>query len=151
MKTIYAILVLFFLFPATYQIKPQNGARTVDKAPVAVLTVEAATRQITASTSVLQAYIRSEAAQYGVNPNLASCLVTHESQWNPTKDGKDTGNTLSRGLWQFNSYYHPEVSNTCAHNPTCATPIALKLIASGHVGQWSTYNEYCSSTPVMVK
>ena len=98
----------------------------------------------------IKSYVVNEAIKVGVNPKLADCIVKHESQYNPKKAGKDTGNTISRGLWQWNDYWHPEISSLCAYDAVCATAKALAWIKSGHVDQWSTYHEYCSSIPVML-
>lgn len=96
----------------------------------------------------MRAYVIQEAKDYGVNPNLAICIVSHESQWDATKKGDD-GN--SRGLWQISQIWHPEVSNVVANSAESSTLWSLQWIAAGHIKQWSTFSEYCSNIPVMLK
>lgn len=93
----------------------------------------------------LPALVRGYSIQFGINPVYSSCIVSHESQWDPTKPGDD-GN--SRGLWQISKIWHPEVSDSEANNPVSSTLWSLAWIKSGHAEQWSTYWEYCSSTPI---
>jgi hypothetical protein len=90
------------------------------------------------------AYIRTEAAQKGVNPDFASCIVSHESQ--DTDRPGDDGN--SRGYWQISKIWHPEVSDAVAYSLQSSTLWSLNWIKAGHAAQWSTYGLYCSSTAV---
>lgn len=47
----------------------------------------------------------------------------------------------SRGMWQFNSAGHPEVSPVCAFDPVCSTREAYRVSGGGQFWtQWSTYN-----------
>ena len=103
------------------------------------------------STSEIQKYVEEQSIIYGINPELSACLVSHESQWNPSRRGLDTGNTISRGLWQINDFWHPEVSDAVAYNYKLSTIWSLKWIKSGHVSQWSTYSLYCAKLPVFIK
>ena len=59
------------------------------------------------------------------NPQVADWIVTHESQHHPEATG-DGGE--SRGLWQINKAWHPEVSDTCAYNIACSTDWSLERI-----------------------
>jgi hypothetical protein len=99
------------------------------------------------STSILdlQVMVASESVKFGINPSYSSCIVSHESQWDPTKPGDD-GN--SRGLWQISKVWHPEVSDAVANNALASTLWSLAWIKAGHAKQWSTYWENCSSTPI---
>jgi hypothetical protein len=45
----------------------------------------------------------------------------------------------SRGLWQINRIYHPEVSDQCAYNVECSTDWALQRIMDGNINEWSTW------------
>ena len=166
MKNIYvSALLLFslvFFLPARFYVEAQkspnltqNGQNSSqygfeqNSRPSAPQGQTGATSSL--STTTIYDYVASQARKVGINPKLATCIVQHESQFNPTKAGKDTGNTISRGLWQWNDYWHPEISGVCAYDAVCATTKALAWIKSGHIGQWSTYHEYCDNLPVMLE
>ena len=88
------------------------------------------------SAGEVQAYVREQASEYGVNPNLAVWIVKHESQFNPRAKGDGEA---SRGLWQISRIYHPEVSDAVAFNVASSTEWSLERIRSGKVNEWSTY------------
>ena len=87
----------------------------------------------------IQAYLESAAKTRGVDPQVAEWIVTHESGHRPgvTGDGGE-----SRGLWQINKAWHPEVSDACAYNVSCSTDWSLERIRAGHIDEWSTW-KYC--------
>ncbi len=61
---------------------------------------------------------------------LADC----ESSFNPAVSnvhGNYPAKSKDRGLFMFNSHWHPDVSNTCAYNADCATRMAIKKIKGG--------------------
>jgi hypothetical protein len=87
----------------------------------------------------IRAYVQAVAKANGVSPEVAEWIVTHESQHHPDATG-DGGE--SRGLWQINKAWHPEVSDACAYNVTCSTKWSLKRIRAGYVNEWSTW-KYC--------
>ena len=87
----------------------------------------------------LRSYVEGAAKTRGVNPQVADWIVTHESQHHPEATG-DGGE--SRGLWQINKAWHPEVSDACAYNVTCSTDWSLERIRAGHIDEWSTW-KYC--------
>jgi len=87
----------------------------------------------------LTAYVRSAAEVAGVNPRVAQWVVSHESQYHPEATG-DGGE--SRGLWQINRFYHPEVSDECAYDAECSTDWALQRILDGKINEWTTW-KYC--------
>lgn len=89
----------------------------------------------------VRAYIQSAAKAAGVNPRIAEWIVSHESQHHPEATG-DGGE--SRGLWQINKAWHPEVSDACAYDVTCSTDWSLERIRAGYVDEWSTW-KYCKS------
>lgn len=78
--------------------------------------------------------------QNGLVMSIAICLA--ESGGNP--DAKNTaGNSppsTDRGLWQINSYWHKEVSDSCAFSPPCAAGQAYNISSKGtNWTPWSTY------------
>jgi len=84
-------------------------------------------------------YVEGAAKTRGVSPLVAEWIVTHESGHHPEATG-DGGE--SRGLWQINRAWHPEVSDACAYNVSCSTDWSLERIRAGHVDEWSTW-KYC--------
>jgi hypothetical protein len=51
----------------------------------------------------------------------------------------DTDCSVDRGLWQINSFWHGEVSDSCAFTPTCAASATHTIWANGGWTQWTTY------------
>lgn len=48
--------------------------------------------------------------------------------------------SVDRGLWQINSVYHAEVSDSCAYSPSCAAAAAFRISSSGRdFTPWTTY------------
>ena len=88
-----------------------------------------------------RAYVQSASKSAGVNPRVAEWIVSHESRHHPEATG-DGGE--SRGLWQINKAWHPEVSDTCAYDVTCSTDWSLDRIRAGYVDEWSTW-KYCKA------
>ena len=87
----------------------------------------------------VRAYVQKAAKASGVNPSVAECIVAHESRHHPEALG-DGGE--SRGLWQINKEWHPEVSDACAYNVKCSTDWSLERIRDGYADEWSTW-KYC--------
>lgn len=87
----------------------------------------------------IRAYVEGAAKTRGVNPRVAEWIVTHESQHHPEAIG-DGGE--SRGLWQINKAWHPEVSDACAYSVRCSTNWSLERIRAGHIDEWRTW-KYC--------
>jgi hypothetical protein len=52
----------------------------------------------------------------------------------------DNGNSIDRGLWQINSYWHSEVSDSCAYNAQCNANAAYRISEQG--GDWSPWTTY---------
>jgi Lysozyme like domain len=50
--------------------------------------------------------------------------------------------SYDRGLWQINSYYHNEVSDSCAFQVQCNTAAAFNISKKGH--NWSAWPSYTS-------
>jgi hypothetical protein len=89
--------------------------------------------------SNVRAYVQSASKAAGVNPRISEWIVSHESSQRPeaTGDGGD-----SRGLWQINKTWHPEVPDACAYDVSCSTHWSLERIRDGYVDEWSTW-KYC--------
>jgi hypothetical protein len=52
----------------------------------------------------------------------------------------NTDCSVDRGLWQINSYWHGEVSDSCAFDPPCNARGTHTIWAAGGWTQWTTYN-----------
>ncbi len=87
----------------------------------------------------VRAYVQQAAKTAGVSPRVAEWIVTHESQHHSEASG-DGGE--SRGLWQINKDWHPEVSDACAYDVPCSTAWSLHRIRAGYADEWSTW-KYC--------
>jgi len=136
-KVLFAIYVLAivwtsFTHAAEYRVKGNAIGTSVTLAKVKTTSTRRA--QLEA-----QAYVQSASKSTGVDPRVAEWIVSHESRHNPEATG-DGGE--SRGLWQINKAWHPEVSDTCAYDVTCSTDWSLERIRAGYVDEWSTW-KYC--------
>jgi hypothetical protein len=87
-------------------------------------------------TQKVKAYVRTQAAKNGVDPQLALWIVKHESSFNPHARGDGDA---SRGLWQISRIYHPEVSDDDAFGVATSTKWSLQRIRDGKVNEWSSY------------
>jgi hypothetical protein len=91
------------------------------------------------------------------DPAVAMAVILAESGGNPqaknsvTWDstlGNNPATSVDRGLWQFNSHWHSEVSDACAYDPACATKEAFRVSKGGKdFSQWTafkagTYKKY---------
>jgi hypothetical protein len=52
----------------------------------------------------------------------------------------NTDCSVDRGLWQINSYWHGEVSDSCAFSPPCNAQGTHTIWSNGGWTQWTTYN-----------
>ncbi len=72
---------------------------------------------------------------------LATAVAKAESGFRPTSTNT-AGNAhgIDRGLWQINSYWHPEVSAACALSASCNARAAARISSKGTKwSQWWTY------------
>ena len=88
------------------------------------------------------------AAQAGFSGNALTTITAIamcESGLDPTSDNTTTsGLGIDRGLVKINSYFHPEVSDACAHDPQCAMQQAFRISNSGtNFNQWVTFTNGC--------
>jgi hypothetical protein len=86
-------------------------------------------------------------AESGFNTTARNCYGLFGSN-------RGGAQACDRGILQFNSYWHPEVTNDCADNPSCAFQQAYRVSGSGtKFSAWTTYNnseykKYLSGVPV---
>ena len=75
---------------------------------------------------------------------LATAIARAESGFRPNITNI-VGNAhgTDRGLWQVNSYWHPEVSVACAFNAACNARAAARISKkSTRWSEWWTYNNH---------
>jgi hypothetical protein len=138
-KTLFAAYVLAivwtsFTHAAEYRLQERAIAATVRPA-------KKAAPPTPHGRLAVRAYVQSAARATGVDPHIAEWIVAHESRHRPEAIG-DGGE--SRGLWQINKAWHPEVSDACAYDVTCSTGWSLDRIRAGYLDEWSTW-KYCKA------
>lgn len=72
---------------------------------------------------------------------VAVAIAKAESSFRPWITNT-AGNThgIDRGLWQINSYWHPEVSATCALSASCNARAAMRISKKATVwSEWWTW------------
>lgn len=88
----------------------------------------------------IQEMIKRVAKEYEVDEDLALRVAKCESNFNP-KAKNTRGNTppdsIDRGLFMWNSHWHPEISDECAYNPECATRKFCKAVKEGNLSWWN--------------
>jgi hypothetical protein len=133
-RILFAIYVLAIIWTSVAHATEFRATRGRIPASIRLLKAASSHQQL-----AVRAYVKSAAKAEGVDPSVAEWIVTHESQHHPeaTGDGGD-----SRGLWQINKAWHPEVSDACAYDVTCSTRWSLQRIHDGYVDEWSTW-KYC--------
>jgi hypothetical protein len=83
----------------------------------------------------VEAYIRKQAGESGINVYQAVETVRCESSFNEHAEG-DGGN--SYGAWQIHLPSHPQVTKECALDLACATDFALQLFKESPE-KWTCY------------
>lgn len=63
-----------------------------------------------------------------------------ESGLCPATSPPNIGGSIDRGYLQFNSYWHAEVSNSCAYNAYCAFAAAYRVSGGYDFHQWTTFD-----------
>lgn len=82
-------------------------------------------------------WVLNEVKNAGLNEYEAYVIINCESRWNPDNTYNNGDYGIDRGLWQINSKYHPEVSNSCSYDYKCATKEALRIYKER--GNWSAW------------
>lgn len=84
----------------------------------------------------IESMIRWKAQQASIDENLAVAVARCESGLKPDAINVNTGGSKDRGLYQWNDYYHPEITDEMAFNPETATDLFLKAVKQGHLNWW---------------
>lgn len=89
------------------------------------------------SKNEVAARIRQIAVQEQIDPELAIRVAVCESGLNPFSINYNANGTIDRGVFQWNDFYHPEVTDKCAFNLECATRAFCKAVREGHLDWWN--------------
>jgi len=82
--------------------------------------------------------IRKIANEYEVDPDLAVKVAKCESNLNPLAININVSGSVDRGLFQWNDFWHPEVSNDCAFNIECSTAFFCQAVKNGNLNWWNS-------------
>jgi len=75
-------------------------------------------------------------AEEDVDPRIAIAVAECESGLNPNARRVNRNGTIDRGVFQWNDFYHPEVSDLCAYDVRCATKHFCRAYKSGNLWWW---------------
>jgi hypothetical protein len=91
------------------------------------------TRELT-----VEEIIYAAADKYGVSRQEMYCLAYAESGLNPNATGYNTDavQSIDRGLYQINQYWHPDVSDAQAYNAEFAADWTAQRLAIGGHSAW---------------
>lgn len=89
-----------------------------------------------AKTESVEKIIRNVAGQEGVDPDLVVRVARCESGLNPAAENKNANGSIDRGLFQWNSKYHPEITDVCAYDIECSTSAFCKAFKNGNLSWW---------------
>lgn len=76
----------------------------------------------------------------GTNTKIALAIAKCESGLNPEAKHKNRDGSIDRGLWQWNSRAHPEITNDCAYDAECSTKEFIKYQQANHLSPWVCYS-----------
>lgn len=77
------------------------------------------------------------ASAYRIDIHLAIRVAECESGLNPKIRSRNRDGSLDRGLYQWNDHWHPEIEDSCAFNPECATREFCKAVKKGKLFWWN--------------
>lgn len=82
--------------------------------------------------------IRKIALEEGVSPALAIRVAECESSLNPNAVHRNFNGTCDRGIFQWNNYWHPEVTDEMAFDVKTATRLFCQAYLEGHLDWWNS-------------
>jgi murein DD-endopeptidase MepM/ murein hydrolase activator NlpD len=90
---------------------------------------------------------RNQVTQYALQAgfsgsalSVAVAIAQAESGFNTVARGVNSDGSVDRGLWQINSRWHSEISDSQAYSPAGAAQAAYKISSFGlNFSPWSTY------------
>lgn len=76
----------------------------------------------------------------GLTDAIAVGLAESSGNLTASHVNGDWSNSVDRGPWQINSYWHPEVSDACAFDWACSAQAAFRISSGGSDwSQWATW------------
>ena len=149
MKKLYALIALLFLFPATYQIKPQIApvavaeSQTPDDSPTSTISEPLGgfwglKNTLILETDKTQLQQLVENSEY---PQIFTKLIGCESQWQDIAR-MDSNHQFSYGILQFQKGTWKEYAplagiSSTPMNPVAAIQVASYMISIGQLYRWS--------------
>jgi len=89
----------------------------------------------------IEEIIRIIAKEESVDPDLAVRVAKCESGLNPAATNTNLNGTIDRGLYQWNTKWHPEISDEVAFDAEKATRAFCKAFKEGHLDWWNATKE----------
>ena len=81
--------------------------------------------------------IKRIARDEGVDPALALRVAKCESGLNPAIQNINTNGSIDRGLFQWNSRWHPEITDEIAFDVEGSTRAFCKALKNGNLSWWN--------------
>jgi len=79
-----------------------------------------------------------------IEPELSIAVATCESGLDPKATLYNrASNSTDRGLFQWNNYYHPEITDEMAFNPEDATRLFCEAVKQGHLHSYWSASQSC--------
>lgn len=130
------------------RIKSLISVKPVPVSPVVPPIVKPVPAQL--STAEIKALITEIANAMGVSPKLALAVCQCESSFKPTavlynKKADGTVSSVDRGLYQWNSKYHPQITDEMAFDPKTATRLFCQAIKDGKLDAYWSASKPCWS------
>lgn len=120
-----------------------GAAARADAAPATVAPLATCTQQSILAgvqySAVQIAQLAQQAGFTGQDWTISVAVAEAESAGWTQAELIDTDCSIDRGLWQINSYWHSEVSDSCAFTPSCNAQATHTIWANGGWTQWTTY------------
>ena len=111
----------------------------VPQFPIAEVQAKTRTEIYPKPENPVKEWVLTKIYDAGLNPDEADKIIECESHWNTEahKVNWDNKKGLDRGLWQINTLFHPEVSNSCSYDYRCSTEEAIRIYKER--GNWSAW------------
>ena len=90
-----------------------------------------------AKSETVEQMIRRIARINGVDENLAVRVARCESGLNPKAINVNTTGSKDRGVFQWNDYYHKEITDEMAFDVEIATNLFCKAVKDGNISWWN--------------
>ena len=84
----------------------------------------------------VQDLIAIEATKSGVDINTMLKLAFKESRFDQYAINVNKNRTVDRGIFQWNDYWHREISDKCAFDVSCASQKTAEAIKKGKISMW---------------